>query len=70
MCEDEDKGVRPIHRPRHWKAKKRKREKEMKLTNLHKSQREQISAPLILDPTAGSMTNRVGQKEMRLADFE
>ena len=59
MCEDEDKGVRPIHRPRHWKAKERKREKEMKLTNWHKSQREQISAPLILDPTAGSMTNEM-----------
>ena len=54
MCEDEDKGVRPVHRPREWRE--RRKEKEMKATNWHKSQESQVSAPLILDPTAGSMT--------------
>ena len=45
MCEDEDEGVRPIHRPREWKKKERRVEKEAK-----------VSAPLILDPTAGSLS--------------
>ena len=37
MCEDEDNGVRPIHRPREWKEKERRLEKEAKVTNWHKS---------------------------------
>ena len=57
MCKDEDMGVRPIHRSRNWKAKVRRKEKELKVTNWHKNQRDQVSAPLILDPTAGSMTS-------------
>ena len=37
MCMEEDEGVRPIHRPRSWKEKKRRREKELKRTNWHQS---------------------------------
>ena len=56
MCEDEDNGVRPIHRPREWKERERRLEKEAKVTNWHKSRPNQVSAPLILDPTAGSLS--------------
>ena len=56
MCEDEDNGVRPIHRPREWKERERRLEKEAKVTNWHKSRPDQVSAPLILDPTAGSLS--------------
>ena len=55
MCEDEDNGVRPNHRPREWKEKERRLEKEAKVTNWHKSKPDQVSAPLILDPTGGSL---------------
>ena len=56
LCNDEDSGVRPIHRPREWKEKERRLEKEAKVTNWHKSRPDQVSAPLILDPTAGSLS--------------
>ena len=46
MCEDEDNGVRPIHRPREWKERERRLEKEAKVTNWHKSRPDQVSAPL------------------------
>jgi hypothetical protein len=59
MCDDEDKGIRPVHRSRAWREKERKREKEIKVTNWHTNQLNQVSAPLILDPTAGSMTNEI-----------
>ena len=67
MCVEEDEGVRPIHRPRSWKEKERRREKELKRTNWHQSKAKQVSAPLILDPTAGEMT-----RDMRAVcnDFE
>ena len=67
MCMEEDEGVRPIHRPRSWKEKERRREKELKRTNWHQSKAKQVSAPLIIDPTAGEMT-----KDMRAVckDFE
>ena len=67
MCVEEDEGVRPIHRPRSWKEKERRREKELKRTNWHQSKEKQVSAPLILDPTAGDMT-----KDMKAVcrDFE
>ena len=61
MCEEEDKGGRPVHRPREWRERERRREKELKVVNWHKNQKNQVSAPLILDPTAGSMT-----KEMKI----
>ena len=35
MCQDEDEGVRPIHRSRDWKRKERRRQKELKQTNWH-----------------------------------
>ena len=59
MCQQEDSCVRPIHRSRYWKAKERAREKEMKITNWHKSQANQVSAPLIVDPTAGNTTSEM-----------
>ena len=44
-----------------------RREKELKRTNWHQSRANQVSAPLILDPTAGEMT-----KDMKAVckDFE
>ena len=56
LCKEEEEGVRPIHRPRKWKEDERQREKELKRTNWHQNQPNQVSAPLILDPTAGDMT--------------
>ena len=56
LCKEEEEGVRPIHRPRKWKEDERRREKELKRTNWHQNQPNQVSAPLILDPTAGDMT--------------
>ena len=60
MCEEEDIGVRPVHRPRGWRAAERRLEKERKVSSWHSSQGNQPSAPLILDPTAGSL-----MKEMK-----
>ena len=60
MCEVEDSGGRPIHRSREWKVRERQRAKELKRTNWHKATDNQVSAPLILDPTSGDMS-----KEMR-----
>ena len=37
MCMEEDEGVRPIHCPRSWKEKERRREKELKRTEWHQS---------------------------------
>ena len=48
MCEEEDAGVRPIHRPREWKEKVRRLAQEQKKNTWH-----QVSAPLIIDPSAG-----------------
>ena len=59
MCEEEDKGGRPVHRPREWREKERRREKELKLSNWHKTKKNQVSAPLILDPTAGNLTKEI-----------
>ena len=56
MCDDEDSGVRPIFRPRGWREKKRRLQKERMATNWHQRDSKQASAPLILDPTAGSLT--------------
>ena len=59
MCEDEDAGVRPIHRPREWKEKERRQEKEKKRQNWHQSKEGQVSAPLIIDPTAGGLAEEL-----------
>ena len=45
MCEDERNGVRPIHRPRNWKSKERRLEKERKLTRWHQTEQDKVSAP-------------------------
>ena len=57
MCEEEDAGVRPVHRPREWKEKERRLAKERKRQNWHQSKEGQVSAPLIIDPTAGSLAD-------------
>ena len=63
MCQQEDDGVRPVHRSRFWKAKERVKEKDMKITisNLkcHKSQQKRVSASIIIDPTAGNTTKEL-----------
>ena len=59
MCEDEDNGVRPVHRPREWKERERRLEKEAKVGNWHQAHRNQVSAPLILDPVAGVMVGEM-----------
>ena len=56
MCKDEDEGRRPIHRAREWQMLARRREKESKREAWHKAENGQVSAPLILDPTAGGLT--------------
>ena len=56
LCKEEDEGIRPIHRPRTWKEEERRREKELKRTTWHQNKPNQVSAPLILDPTAGEMS--------------
>ena len=61
MCKDEDNGVRPVHRPRTWREKERREEKEDKRKNWHKSDKNQVSAPLIVDPVAGTMTTEMKQ---------
>ena len=59
MCQEEDAGVRPIHRPREWKEKERRQEKEKKRQNWHRSREGQVSAPLIIDPTAGGLAEEL-----------
>ena len=56
LCKEEDEDIRPIHRPRTWKEEERRREKELKRTTWHQNKPNQVSAPLILDPTAGEMS--------------
>ena len=59
MCEDEDKGGRPIHRARSWQKSARRLEKERKKTTWHKTSADRVSAPLIIDPTAGELTGKM-----------
>ena len=44
MCEELDNGERPVNRPRQWKEKEWSREKELKMSNWHKTQKHQVSA--------------------------
>ena len=55
MQEDEDAGVRPVFRPREWKEKERRLDKERKKEKWHQAHQGQVSAPLIIDPTAGNL---------------
>ena len=59
LCEEEDAGIRPVHRPREWKEKERRLEKERKREKWHQSKEGQVSAPLIIDPTAGSLAEEM-----------
>ena len=59
MCKEEDAGVRPVHRPREWKEKERRKEKEKKRETWHQTKAGQVSAPLIVDPTAGSLAEEM-----------
>ena len=66
-CQEEDDKTRPIHRPCEWKQKERLLEKENTILNWHQSNKDQVLAPLIVDPTSGKMA-----REMRdvCAKFE
>ena len=66
MCSEEDRGVRSIHMSRFWKTKEMLREKERKTTSWHQNQRNTISAPLSVDPTAGNMTEQLKEVCRRL----
>ena len=56
---EEDEGIMPIYRPRSWREEERRREKELKRTNWHQTKTNEVSAPLIIDPTAGEMTKEM-----------
>ena len=62
-CQEKDQGIRPIHRPREGKEKKRRLEKERKATRWYQTG-NQVSFPLNLDPTAGNLAN-----EMKLLEW-
>ena len=57
--EEEDEGGRPVHRARSWQKSARRLEKERKGTTWHKSNPDRVSAPLIIDPTAGALTEKM-----------
>lgn len=59
MCKTEDEGGRPIHRPREWQEASRRLEKESRIASWHQSNKNQISALLILDPMAGKLTSEM-----------
>ena len=59
MCKVEDNGGRPIHRAREWQQSARRLEKELRTANWHKTDKAEISAPLIVDPTAGKLTKKL-----------
>ena len=59
MCHDEDSGGRPIHRARSWQKSARRLEKERKATKWHKSTADRVSAPLIIDPSPGVLTEKM-----------
>ena len=48
-----------VHRPRTWREKKRRLEKEENGKNWHKGDKKQMSAPLIIDPVADTMTKEI-----------
>ena len=59
MCNEEDRGGRQIHRARSWQKSARRLEKERKATTWHKSNADRVSAPLIIDPSAGELTEKM-----------
>ena len=60
IFEAEESGIRPVHRKREWKRAERRLEKEKKRGgSWHKGGEGQITAPLILDPTAGGLSQAI-----------
>ena len=59
MCREQEEGVRPVHRAREWQLRARRLEKEGKKETWYKAEGDQISAPLIISPTAGRMTEEI-----------
>ena len=59
MCRVEDSGGRPIHRNREWHENSLWMEKERKQESWHQRDKDQPSAPLMIDPTAGHCEMRV-----------
>ena len=55
----EDEGGRPIHRAREWQQVSRRLDKELRAGNWHKGDKNEISAPLIVDPTHGDLTKKL-----------
>ena len=61
MCMVEDNGGRPIYRSREWHDNSRRTENERELESWNQRDKDQPSAPLIIDPTAGNLTAKLKQ---------
>jgi hypothetical protein len=59
MCRTEDESGRPIHRARDWQKAARRLDKERKATSWHKNNQSGLSAPLIVDPSAGKLVEKM-----------
>ena len=60
MCRVADEGGRPLHRPRAWFEQERRLERELrKGGSWCKGGAEQVIAPLIMDPTAGRLSENI-----------
>ena len=59
MCKTEDEGGRPIHRARERQKSTRRMDKERKSTACYNNSQTTISAPLIIDPTVGRLTEKM-----------
>ena len=59
MFQTEDEGGRPINRDREWRKANRRIDKERMSTAWHNSSQMTISAPLIVDPTVGRLTEKI-----------
>ena len=59
MCRKRDEGIRPIHRAREWQKASRRLEKERKKETWYKTRGDQVSAPLIISPTAIDLTAEI-----------
>ena len=57
MCEVEDCSGRQVHRAIKWQKAAQRLKKERWLTTWHKGVEGQISALLIIDPTAGDLAS-------------
>ena len=59
MCQKEHEGKRPIQRAREWHEYARRMKKESRRESWHQAEPGQITAPLILDPTGGDLTQKL-----------